>query len=222
MNLIEDVKDEVRMFLSGKTVDALFPSLVYFITNSFFGLEIAVIASLSVAGFFTVKRLINKETILYALSAIVGVGIAAGFALVADSASNYYIPSLINSAVSFIVTVISVLIGRPLAALVSHVSRGWTFKWFMRKDIKPAYREVSIAWAILFLIRFMIQWQLYQSGDVTTLGWASFVLGLPATIFVLILTLIYGVWRLKKLGGPGIDEFDANKEPPYLGQRKGF
>ena len=222
MSLIKDVKDEAKMFLSGKTVDALFPSLIYFITNSFFGLVPAVVASLTVAGIFTIKRLIKKETILYALSAIVGVGIAAGFALMADSASNYYIPSLINSAVSFIVTVISILVGRPIAAIVSHVSRGWTFKWFMRKDIKPAYREVSIAWAILFLIRFLIQWQLYQAGDVTTLGWASFVLGLPATVFVLILTLIYGVWRLKKLGGPGVDEFDAKKEPPYEGQRKGF
>ena len=135
MSLIEDVKDEVKMFLSGKTVDALFPSLVYFITNSLFGLDTAVSASLSVAGIFAIKRLINKETVWYALSAIVGVGIAAGFALIADSASNYYIPSLINSAVSFIATVISILVGRPLAALVSHISRGWTFKWFMRKDL---------------------------------------------------------------------------------------
>lgn len=51
---------------------------------------------------------------------------------------------------------------------------------------------------------------------------ASILLGFPATLTVLILTLIYGVWRLKKLGGHGIHEFEAGKEPPWEDQKKGF
>lgn len=94
--------------------------------------------------------------------------------------------------------------------------------WFLREDIKPAYREVTIVWTILVLIRLVLQIVFYQRGDLSELGWASILLGFPATLTVLILTLIYGVWRLKKLGGPGIHEFEAGKNPPWEGQKKGF
>lgn len=84
------------------------------------------------------------------------------------------------------------------------------------------YREVTITWAVLVFARTLIQIFLYQRGNLTELGWASILLGFPATVTVLILTLIYGLWRLKKLGGPGIDEFEEGKKPPWDGQKKGF
>lgn len=120
------------------------------------------------------------------------------------------------------VSIISVFIGRPLAAILSHVSRGWQFDWFLRTDIKPAYREVTIIWTVLFLARMALQIFLYQRGNLIELGWASIILGFPATLTVLILTLIYGIWRLKGLGGPGIHEFQEGKNPPWEGQKKGF
>jgi hypothetical protein len=47
-------------------------------------------------------------------------------------------------------------------------------------------------------------------------------MGLPATFLILTISYVYGIWRLKQLGGPGIDEFDAKKQPPYRGQNRGF
>jgi hypothetical protein len=47
-------------------------------------------------------------------------------------------------------------------------------------------------------------------------------LGWPAIIVVLSISYIYGIWRLNNLGGPGVDEFKDNKEPPWDGQKKGF
>ncbi len=220
--LLRDALDEVRHFLTGKTIDALFPPIIYIIANNFFSLKIAVILALSTAVLLGVFRLFKKESILYALGGIIGVGIASGFALLADNAANYFLPKVINSVFLFALSLVTVLIGRPLAAMLSHISRGWDFKWFMRKDIKPAYREVTIVWAILFFIRMSLQWSLFKRGNLSELGWASIILGFPATLAVLILTVIYGVWRLRKLGGPGIDEFEEDKEPPWIGQRKGF
>lgn len=49
-----------------------------------------------------------------------------------------------------------------------------------------------------------------------------FGLGLPVTISVLVLSYIYGVWRLKKLGGPGIEEYRKKSPRPWKGQMKGF
>jgi hypothetical protein len=39
---------------------------------------------------------------------------------------------------------------------------------------------------------------------------------------VLVLSYIYGIWRLRKLKGPGIDEYLENKTAPFRGQTRGF
>lgn len=48
------------------------------------------------------------------------------------------------------------------------------------------------------------------------------LLGWPVTIVVLVLSYVYGIWRLRKLRGPGVDEFITGKQPPYRGQTRGF
>ena len=220
--LFKDIRDELKRFLSGKTIDTIVPPIIYIIGNNLFGLKVGVIAALSTAFIFTVFRLLKKQNILYALGGIVGVALASGFALIAGNAANYFLPKILGSGALFLIATISLFIGKPLAAILSHVSRGWQLDWFLRDDIKPAYREVTIVWAILFLVRMLLQLFLYKRGSLTELGWASILLGFPATLTVLVLTLIYGVWRLKKLGGPGIDEFQEGKNPPWKGQKKGF
>lgn len=222
MKILKDIQDELGKFLSGKTVDTIVPPIVYLLMNNLFTLKIAIGSSLIIAVMFSIYRLFKKESILYALLGISGVVIASVFALFSDNSTNYFLPKIIGSGFLFLGILISLLIGRPAAAILSHLSRGWTFSWFMRKDIKPAYQEVTIAWGVLVLIRTLLQLYLYQRGNLTELGWASILLGFPATLTVLILTLVYGVWRLKKLGGPGIEEYEEGKEPPWEGQKKGF
>ncbi|WP_034551621.1 DUF3159 domain-containing protein [Carnobacterium funditum] len=220
--LVKDIGDELKHFLSGKTIDAVIPPIIYVIGNNLFGLKEGIILALSIASILALFRFLKKEKILYALGGIAGVALASGFALIADEAANYFVPKIIGSGGLFLVSIISVFVGKPLAAILSHLSRGWHFDWFLRDDIKPAYREVTVVWAILFLGRMILQIFLYNRGNLTELGWASILLGFPATLTVLILTLIYGVWRLKRLGGPGIDEFQEGKNPPWEGQKKGF
>ncbi len=222
MQLLKDIKDELKQFLSGKTVDALIPPIIYVLVNNLAGLKVAVISAWTIAIILALFRLLKRESILYALGGIAGVAFASGFALLSDNAANYFLPKILVSGGLFLLLIISLLIGKPAAAILSHLSRGWQFDWFLREDIKPAYREVTIAWTILVFIRLILQIIFYQRGDLAELGWASILLGFPATLTVMILTLVYGVWRLKKLGGPGIHEFEAGKEPPWEGQKKGF
>lgn len=220
--LAKDIAEELKLFLSGKTIDALIPPIIYIVGNNLFGLIEAVILALSLALILAGIRLVKKESILYALAGIGGVALASGFALISKNAANYFLPKILGSGALFLVSLLSVFMGKPLAAILSHLSRGWDFAWFLRKDIKPAYREVTLVWALLFLGRMVLQILFYQRGNVSELGWASILLGFPATLSVLILTLVYGIWRLKKLGGPGVDEFMEGKSPPWEGQKKGF
>ena len=54
------------------------------------------------------------------------------------------------------------------------------------------------------------------------IGCANILLAWPFTITILIISYVYGIWRLKNLGGPGVEEFKEDKKPPWKGQNKSF
>ena len=77
-------------------------------------------------------------------------------------------------------------------------------------------------WALFIGARLAIQLILFQRGEATTIAWANTLLGWPVTILILVVSYVYGIWRLKNLGGPGVDEFIAGEGPPWAGQTRGF
>jgi hypothetical protein len=221
-DLKEEILEELRSIFLNKTFDALLPPIVYALSNSFFNLLTAVILASATALFVFLKRIIKKENWKYALGGLLVVLFASSLAFLSDNASNYFIPALTSSTLFLLTTIISVLIGKPLAALASHLTRGWPLDWFWRDDIKPAYREVTIFWSIYFALRLTIQLNFFFSEAVMNLAWVNLILGWPTIGIVLTISYIYGVWRLNNLGGPGVDEFKKGKEPPWEGQKRGF
>ncbi|WP_312651819.1 DUF3159 domain-containing protein [Proteiniclasticum sp.] len=217
-----EVLDELRSVLSGKTVDALFPPLIFVIANGLLGLQAAsIIATLTAAG-FTLLRLLRKQELKYALGGLAGVLIAVGFAYLSGSAENFFIPKILSSAFMVLLALGSILAGKPLAALMSHLTRGWPMEWFRRKDVKPAYVEVTVIWTLLLAVRLIFQVLLYRGRNLSQIFWVNTLIGTPFTIIVLIFSYLYGIWRLARLEGPGVDEFIEGKPKPWKGQRKGF
>lgn len=217
-----EIWEELNSVLSGKTIDALLPPLVFAGVNAFWGLDIAVIAALTFALGLGVWRILRRQTWLYASGGLLAVALASGLAYLTRSAASYFIPAIISSLLLVTITLGSLLFGKPLAAWASHLTRGWPLAWFWRWDIKPAYREVTWFWLVFILLRLVIQVALFQRGDAGTLAWANTLLGWPVTIAVLVFSYIYGIWRLRQLGGPGVDEFSEEKKPPWAGQTRGF
>ncbi|PTW02788.1 uncharacterized protein DUF3159 [Halanaerobium saccharolyticum] len=218
----EEILEELRSIFLNKTFDALLPPLVYAVSNSIFGLLSAITLAVTTALFNFMRRFIKKENWKYSLAGLGGVIFASSLAYLSNNASSYFIPALTSSTLFLLASLITVLIGKPLAAWASHLSRGWPLEWFWRDDIKPAYREVTIFWALYFALRLTIQLNLFFSEAVFNLAWVNIILGWPAIIVVLTISYIYGVWRLDNLGGPGVDEFKKGKEPPWDGQKRGF
>jgi hypothetical protein len=220
--LVLEIKEELKMVLSGKTLDAILPPFIYLFVNGNFGLSAAVlVASLTALG-FGLYRFTKKQSWVYALGGLIGVSLAGGLALIAKNASNYFIPGIITNALILIIAIVSLILDKPMAAYASHLTRGWKLSWFWLKSIKPAYREVTWIWTLFFLMRTSIQIHLYTQNNITTLVWANTLMGLPITILILILSYLYGIFRLRSLKGPGIDEYLEDKLPPYRGQTKGF
>lgn len=218
----KELIEELNSVFKGKGMDALLPPLIFTISNNYFTLLHAIVLSIFVALFFALFRIIKKQSWFYALGGLLGVIFASSLAYFANNASSFFLPGLVSSVALVLATVISLIINKPITAIASHLTRGWPWNWFNRKDIKPAYIETSILWLIFFGVRTSFVLFLFFQQDLTSFAWMNTLLGLPVTIGVLIITYVYGIWRLKNLKGPGVNEFLENKQPPYIGQTRGF
>jgi len=218
---IKELLEELRTVLSSKTIDAILPPLIFVLTSNFLNLTIASVSAILVSLVIGIIRLLKKQPWKYAFGGLIIVIIASSLAYFTKNTASYFIPSIINSTVLIIIATLSLIINKPLAAWASHLTRGWPLEWFWRDDIKPAYREVTIFWVIFLLMRLTIQIYIYRLGE-SNLTWSNILLGWPFTITILLISYIYGIWRLKKLGGPGVEEFKDNKKPPREGQKRGF
>jgi hypothetical protein len=222
MNKKEELLEELRTVISGNTMDAAFPPLLFVLLNNRVDLGWAsLVASLS-ALVMTLLRYYQKQRWHYSLGGLLGVIITSGFSYISGNASNYFLPGILTSGFFLVVTLVSLLVDKPLAAWASHISRGWSIDWFWRSDVKPAYREVTWIWTLLLLMRVTLLVILFRSNQLTQLFIWKTLLGWPLTIGVLLVSYIYGIWRLKRLGGPGVEEFTSGKTAPYKGQTRGF
>ncbi|MFP4286131.1 MAG: DUF3159 domain-containing protein [Candidatus Izemoplasmataceae bacterium] len=222
MTKFKEIVEEFKTVVKGKTLDALLPPIIFIVFNSFLELIYAMIGAVLIAFVILIMRIIKKEKSIYALAGFLGVLFAVILTYINQNATSFYLPGLISSGLLTLIILISLLIKKPLALYASHLTRGWTFEWFFRKDIYPAYLEATIFWLIFFALRTSLLGYLYTNDEVELLFLINTLLGLPATFIVLLITYIYGLWRLRTLGGPGIEEFDQGKNPPYKGQTRGF
>ena len=219
---IKEISEELKLVISGKTFDALLPPLLFAIVNGRYQVTVASILAIALAVLLGIIRLARKQPLRYAVGGLVGVMVASGIAYFSNNAANYYLPRIATSALLVFAALVSLILGKPMAALTSHLTRGWDLDWYWRKDVKPAYQEVTVLWFLSFVMRLALQVILYRRGDVVELAWTNTLLGLPVTIAGLILSYLYGIWRLRNLKGPSVEEHREGKLQPWEGQTRGF
>ncbi len=220
--LIKEITQELVMVFTGKSMDILLPPIVFLVLHNLISLGAALIGSLLLSLFFFAKRIKEKGNWFYALGGLVGVSIAILLVYINNNAANFFLPDIIGTSFLIIITLISLIIKKPLAIWVSHITRGWDLNWFYRSDVKPAYTEVTYFWLIFFISRLAVEVYLYINSTIEEIVIANIFLGYPLLIAVLTISYIYGITRLRKLKGPGVDEFMNNIDPPWRGQTRGF
>jgi hypothetical protein len=134
----------------------------------------------------------------------------------------YYLPGFITGILTAVICGVSVVVRRPLVAWTSHIVRRWPLGWYWHPKVRPAYGEVTLAWAMFFASKLAVQILLFQEAQASALAAVNVIMGWPATIVLLALSYMYGLWRLGRLQGPSVAEFEAGAEPPWSGQRRGF
>ncbi|NIM94609.1 MAG: DUF3159 domain-containing protein [Anaerolineales bacterium] len=222
--LFGEISEELRTVMAGRGrwLDTLFPPIAFLLLNAVAGSDVALLGSLATAALITVFRLVRRESVLYALGGVGGVAVAVLLARLVGGAEGFFLPGILSGVLTVILCLVSVIIRRPLVAWTSYLVRRWPRDWYWHPRVRPAYSEVTLAWVLFFAARTILQLNFFQLAAVEALGVLQLLSGWPATILLLILSYIYGTWRLRNLAGPSVEEFKAGVEPPWEGQRRGF
>jgi hypothetical protein len=219
-----EILAELQNVLAGrfKLFDSIFPPLIFLAVNAWVGFDWAIGVALAIAIGLAFLRIFRRESLFYALGGVVAVLFAYLLSRLIGGAEGYFLPSIVNSAVLVLLCIVSVLVGKPLAAWSSYLTRRWPLQWYWQPLIRPAYTEVTLIWGLFFLFKVITQLGLFQNQQADTLAWVSWISGWPALVLLLIASYLYGSWRLERLGGPSVDEYLAGALPPWQGQRRGF
>lgn len=216
--------DEIREFFGGGTpyADSILPPVAFVALNAWRSVETAAIGALAVAVGILLYRIFTGGAVTYAVSGIIGVGIAAFIAVRLGRAEGFFLPGIVSAASMSLIAILTIVARRPLVAWSSWAIRQWPREWYWRPDVRPAYTEATVAWAAFFALRAGVQYRLFADENVELLAAARIVMGLPAFAALLIATYFYGTWRLERLGGPTAAEFANGTDPPYSGHHRRF
>lgn len=222
-NKTRELLEELRA-VTGKVgvLDTVLPPVLFLLVNGLAGFQAAMTASLGLAFIIAILRLQRKQSLQYALAGVGSVGAAIALAYLLGRAEGYFLPSIVNGGLTVALTLASLLIRKPMVAWTSYLARRWPLEWYWHDQVRPAYTEVTLAWAFFFTLRLVWQVALFQGNDLSQLALVNALMGWPAILLLLIASYLYGTWRLAQLGGPSVEEFRAGAPAPWQGQRRGF
>ncbi|MBN1178833.1 MAG: DUF3159 domain-containing protein [Anaerolineae bacterium] len=224
VDTFRELADQFRTVLNGRSTlfDVTVPPVAFVGLNALAGFEVAVWGALAFAALIVVVRLMRHQPLRYAFGGVGGTVLAIAVAWLVGRAAGYLLPSLLSGAVTVLVAVGSVVVRRPMVAWTSALARRWPWGWYWHPRVRPAYSEVTLAWAAFYIVRLALQLFVFRDGDATALAAVQIATGWPATVVLLVLSYLYGTWRLRHLGGPSVEEFTSGAEPPWAGQQRGF
>ena len=224
MSRSDELIAELRqvVFRNSRWLDSLLPPLAFILLNAIADVGMALIGSLGIAIVIGAYRLVRRQPWSYALGGVGGVVLAGLIVRFVGGAEGFFLPGIITGALTALLCLVSVLIKRPLVAWTSYITRRWPLEWYWHPKVRPAYSEVTLAWAAFFTLRTLLQFELFQRQAAGALGVVQLLTGWPALILLLVASYLYGIWRLQNLTGPSVEEFKSGSEPPWQGQMRGF
>ena len=170
------------------------PVVVFVTANAFLSLSltigIALGSGLALVGF----RLLRGERFAQAIGSLLGVAVASGVVASTGSARDFFAIGIWLSLAGFVVTLGSVLSRRPLTGVVWNLVHGGTHTWRADRPALRAHDVATLAAALVFGSRFVIQQWLYVADSTTGLGIARLLMGTPLTV----LAALVVVWAFRR------------------------
>ncbi|MCJ7739297.1 MAG: DUF3159 domain-containing protein [Anaerolineae bacterium] len=218
-----ELLDELRTVAGNVGLpDLILPPVLFLLLNGLAGFQPAMIGALGTALLIAILRLRRKQSLIFALAGMASVGLAIALAYLLGRSEGYFLPGIVNGVLMIALALASLVTRKPMVAWTSYLTRRWPLDWYWHARVRPAYSEVTLAWIAFFSLRLFWQVTLFEGHNVSQLALFNALTGWPATIVLLIVSYLYGTWRLATLRGPSVEEFRNNIPSPWQGQRRGF
>ena len=170
-------------------LETLLPAVLYLVTFILTqDARLSVIAPALLAVFAVVWRLVSKDTLVTALSGVIGVAVCVATTLFTGRGEDYFLPGFwINGAWS-LALVASLIAGWPILGFLVGALHGDLTGWRTQPAMKKAATVASLLWLVMFAVRLAVQLPLYFAENVTALGVARLVMGTPLFALVVLCT----------------------------------
>lgn len=221
---VQELLEELRAVAFGQArlLDAVLPPLGFLLAFRLAGPQPALLVAFVLSVALLVWRLLRRETALHSLLGLAASTLAFLASQAFQRAEAFFLPDLLTNLVLAGLALASLGLRLPLVAWTSHLVRRWPRSWYAHPHVRPAYAEVTLAWSVYFLLQALIQWLGLQARNPALTAGLALLGGWPATIVLLVVSYLYGTWRLRALAGPSVVELQGGAEPPWAGQRRGF
>ena len=170
------------------------PVIVFVLLNAIFSLTVAIWGSIGSAVAITVLRVVRKEPLQPAISGFFGVAIAAFIAFRTGSAKGFFLFGIWASLLYCGVFVVSILVRWPLAGVIWNALNGTGTAWRKDKPSRYGYDIATLAMALIFAARFVVQRWLYDGNQTGWLAFAKIAMGYP----LYALGLLAVVWAVRR------------------------
>jgi hypothetical protein len=174
-------------------VESILPGLLFLVTYTITrNLWWSVAAPVVIAAIFVVIRLVGRQAVTTAIAGLLGIVISAVIALLTGRPENNFVPGFFINAGILVITLVTLVIRRPLIGLVASLLLSDPEWRSDRAQLRVAYIATWL-WVGLAVIRLGVELPLYFAGATSTLAAARLITGVP--LYALILWLTWLVMR---------------------------
>lgn len=179
-------------------VESVAPGLLFVVVFVAAGQRLApaLVVALAAAVITVVVRLVQRQPPTMAFGGFLGVAIGVFWAWKTGNAKDFFAYGLWVNVSWFLGTLLTVLVGWPLVGLVVGLfskagplndggSWAGAVAWRHDRPLRRRYALATLPFVALFGLRLAVQLPLYLSSEVTWLGTAKLVMGLPGTALAL-------------------------------------
>ena len=184
----EVIRHKLSQALGGKRgmAEGAIPTVGFtltYILSKELKLALAVGAVLAVAAL--VVRIVQKQPVQFVVNAMVGIAIAAVFALRSGKAEDVFLPGIIYNAAYAALMTVSILVRWPVVGLMIGSVTGDLSGWRTNAGIVKLCSRLTWLLVLPCAIRVAVQYPLYLAGEVGWLGATKIALGWPLQIAAL-------------------------------------
>ncbi|WP_370614235.1 DUF3159 domain-containing protein [Mumia sp. Pv 4-285] len=148
-------------------------------------LKLALGVSLGLAVVLLLLRIFQRSTVQFVLNSMVGIGIAAVFALRSGEARDAFLPGLIYNGVYAVGLVFTVLIGWPLVGFIVGSVTGDATAWHRDRALVRLCSVLTLLLALPCALRVAVQYPLWAGDHVGLLATAKIAMGWPLQLATL-------------------------------------